>query len=194
MAAPHLISLKKAAREAALAAREGLDPALGTLIAGQVLWQCPPPPGAAVAGVWPLPGEVDLRPLLLALAGRGHAVLLPETTPRGERLRFRRWRPGQAMIPGRWGTAHPGGEEAEPDFVLVPLLAWDGAGRRLGYGGGYYDRTLAALPGRYRLGFAAARQRVDEVPADSHDVHLDAVATEQGVTMFTSQRIPEGER
>ena len=185
MAAPHLLMLKKVAREAALAARENLDSAVGVQIAGQVLWHCPPPPGAAVAGVWPLPGEVDLRLLLLALAGRGHAILLPETTPRGERLRFRRWQPGRAMIQGRWGTSYPDGEEAEPDFVLVPLLAWDHAGRRLGYGGGYYDRTLAALPGRFRLGFALARQRMDEVPAGPHDVRLDAVATERGVTMFT---------
>ena len=180
MAAPHLVTLKKAAREAALASREGLDPALGTLIAGQVLWHCPPPPGAVVAGVWPLPGAADVR--------------LPETTPRGERLRFRRWRPGQAMIQGRWGTSHPGGEEAEPDFVLVPLLAWDDAGRRLGYGGGYYDRTLAALPGRFRLGFALAQQRVDEVPAGPHDVRLDAVATEQGMAMFTPATPSEGKR
>ena len=184
MAAPHLITLKKAAREAASLARLGGDSAWGMRLAGHVLWRCPPPPGSAVAGFWPLPGEVDLRPLLLALAGRGHRILLPETTPRGECLRFRRWRPGAALVPGRWGTLHPEGEEAEPDFVLVPLLAWDGAGRRLGYGGGYYDRTLAALPGRFRLGCAFACQKVEEVPAGPDDALLDAVATEQGVTMF----------
>ena len=184
MAAPHLITLKKAAREAASFARLGGDSAWGMRLAGHVLWRCPPPPGSDVAGFWPLPGEVDLRPLLLALAGRGHRILLPETTPRGECLRFRRWRPGAALVPGRWGTLHPEGEEAEPDFVLVPLLAWDGAGRRLGYGGGYYDRTLAALPGRLRLGCAFACQRVEEVPAGPGDALLDAVATEQGVTMF----------
>ncbi len=94
--------------------------------------------------------------------------------------------PGVALLPGRWGTTHPDGPEAEPDFLLVPLLAWDGAGRRLGYGGGYYDRTLAALPGRFRLGCAFACQRVDEVPAGPHDPLLDAVATEEGVCAFSS--------
>jgi 5-formyltetrahydrofolate cyclo-ligase len=164
--------------------RGGADPALGMRLAGHVLWRCPPPPGAVVAGFWPLPGEVDVRPLLLALAGRGHALVLPETTPRGERLRFRAWRPGDALVPGRWGTQRPEGPEGEPDWLLVPLLAWDGAGRRLGYGGGYYDRTLAELPGRFRLGCAFAVQRVDAVPAGPHDAVLDAVATDQGVTMF----------
>jgi 5-formyltetrahydrofolate cyclo-ligase len=186
MAAPHLRDQKRAMREAAYAARAAGDPAWGARLAGHVLWRCPPPPGAAVAGFWPLPGELDLRPLLLALAGRGHAILLPETTPRGERLRFRRWRPGTVLVPGRWGTAHPDGPEAEPDFLLVPLLAWDGAGRRLGYGGGFYDRTLAALPGRFRLGCAFACQRVDEVAAGPHDALLDAIATEEGVCAFSS--------
>ncbi len=184
MAAPHLSHLKKEARQVAYAARESANPALGVRLAGHALWHCPPRSGAAVAGFWPLPGEIDLRPLLLALAGRGHLILLPETPPRGERLRFRRWRPGDALVPGRWGTSHPEGAEAEPDFVLVPLLAWDGVGRRLGYGGGYYDRTLAALPGRFRLGCAFACQRVAEVPAGPADALLDAVATEQGVTIF----------
>ena len=185
MAAPHLSTLKKAARDAAYAARTQGHPAWGVRLAGNVLWQCAPPPDVVVAGVWPLPGEIDLRPLLLALAGRGHPVVLPETPPRGERLRFRRWRPGAAMAPGRWGTCHPEGEEAEPDFVMVPLLAWDRAGRRLGYGGGYYDRTLAELPGLFRLGFSFACQRAEEVPAGPQDAVLDAVVTEQGVTRFT---------
>ena len=184
--APHLRDRKRAMREAAYAVRTRGDPEWGVRLAGHVLWRCPPPPLAAVSGFWPLPGELDLRPLLLALAGRGHPILLPETTPRGERLRFRRWRPGATFLPGRWGTVHPDGPEAVPDFVLVPLLAWDGAGRRLGYGGGYYDRTLAALPGRFRLGCAFACQRVDEVPAGPHDALLDAVATEEGVCAFSS--------
>ena len=194
MAAPHLTRWKKAARKAAIAAREGADPGIGIRISGQILWHGGLPPHAAIAGVWPLPGEVDLRPLLLALHGRGNAVLLPETTPLGSRLRFRRWRPGARLIEGRWGTVHPDGEEGEPDVVLVPLLAWDGAGRRLGYGGGYYDRTLAALPGRFRLGFATQRQRVETVPAGPHDMRLHAVATEAGVTMFAPADGSEGLR
>ena len=89
------------------------------------------------------------------------------------------------MRPERFGTVRPVGEAGTPDMLLVPLLAWDGQGRRLGYGGGYYDRTLAALPGRRAIGCAYAMQRVPEVPAGGHDVPLDAVATELGVTWFS---------
>lgn len=79
----------------------------------------------------------------------------------------------------------PVGEPGVPDMLLVPLLAWDGQGRRLGYGGGYYDRTLAALPGCRTIGCAYAAQQVAEVPAGPHDRPLDAVATEEGLTSFS---------
>jgi 5-formyltetrahydrofolate cyclo-ligase len=71
-----------------------------------------------------------------------------------------------------------------PDMLLIPLLAFDPRGRRLGYGGGFYDRTLAGLPGRFRLGCAFAAQRMDAVPIGPYDITLDAVATEQGVIRF----------
>ena len=186
MAAPHLPDLKAAARDAAYRTREGGDARWGMRLSGHALWHCPPPPDAIVAGFWPLPGEIDIRPLLLALAGRGHVIVLPETTPRGQALRFRRWHPGAVMRPGRWGTSYPDGEEMRPDWLLVPLLAWDDAGRRLGYGGGYYDRTIARLPGCFRMGCAFACQRLAEVPVSAHDAGLDAIATEQGVTVFTA--------
>lgn len=186
MAAPHLSSIKAAARDAAYRARERGEARWGIRLAGHVLWHCPPPPGAVIAGFWPIAGEIDIRPLLFVLAGRGHQLVLPETTRRGQVLRFRRWRPGAAMLPGRWGTSYPEGEEMAPDWLLVPLLAWDDAGRRLGYGGGYYDRTIASLPGCYRLGCAFACQRVDEVPAGPQDATMNAIATEQGVTVISA--------
>jgi 5-formyltetrahydrofolate cyclo-ligase len=71
-----------------------------------------------------------------------------------------------------------------PDFLLIPLLAFDSGGRRLGYGGGFYDRTLAALPRRFRLGCGFAAQQVDAVPIGPYDMMLDAVATEQGIMRF----------
>ena len=182
MAAPHLIStLKAAARRAALAARAGQDPALGARLARHLLDAFPPPLGAVVSGFWPLDGEIDLRPLLHALAGRGHPVALPVTPPRGRPLRFARWRPGDPLVPGRFGTLHPLGEDLAPDVLLVPLLAFDARGNRLGYGGCYYDRTLAALPGRLAVGCAFAAQEVASVPVEPTDIRLDAVATERGV-------------
>jgi 5-formyltetrahydrofolate cyclo-ligase len=96
-------------------------------------------------------------------------------------LIFRLWQPGATMVPEPFGTYRPDGEVRTPDVLLVPLLAFDRRGHRVGYGAGYYDRTLAALPGRFRLGVAYAAQELDEVPAASYDERLDAVATERGV-------------
>jgi 5-formyltetrahydrofolate cyclo-ligase len=78
----------------------------------------------------------------------------------------------------------PIGEPGIPDSLLIPLLAFDARGHRLGYGGGYYDRTLAVLPGRMRIGCAFAAQQVDAVPVDPYDITLDAVATDQGIVQF----------
>jgi 5-formyltetrahydrofolate cyclo-ligase len=185
MAAPHSIpdldELKRAVRQRARLARASCDPACGAALAGHVLREAPPPEGAVVAGFWPLADEIDTRPLLLALRERGHRLVLPVTLARGSPLRFRQWRPDEELIAGRFGTRHPAGPELVPDFVLVPLLAFDRRGRRVGFGAGYYDRTLAALPGVWTLGCAFAAQEVDEVPAGPYDVTLDAVATERGV-------------
>jgi 5-formyltetrahydrofolate cyclo-ligase len=137
-----------------------------------------------VAGFWPLAGEIDTLPMLNALAGGGWKICLPVTPKRGFALSFRHWKPGDALADGRYGTKHPMGVEMSPGFILVPLLAFDAAGNRLGYGGGYYDRTLAALPNAFRLGCAFAAQQMERVPAGPEDVKLDAVATELAVTRF----------
>ncbi|MDE2333605.1 MAG: 5-formyltetrahydrofolate cyclo-ligase [Rhodospirillales bacterium] len=186
MAAPHiaspdLVAAKRRARERALAQRAGQDPALGAALAGHVLRELPPPPGAAVSGFWPMAGEIDIRPLLEALFERGHAVLLPETTKLGNPLIFRHWHPGATMVRERFGTLRPEGGVGVPRVLYVPLLAFDRAGRRLGYGGGYYDRTLATLPGAVAVGCAFAAQELDEVPAGDYDARLAAIATERGI-------------
>ena len=186
MAAPHTISepgdAKRSLRRHALAVRAGCDPAVsGAALAEIVVAECPPPAGAVVAGFWPIGEEIDIRPLLHVLHGRGHTIVLPVTPRRGNPLRFRTWQPGDVLEPERFGTFRPVGQAAVPDFLLVPLLAFDRRGYRLGYGAGFYDRTLAGLPRRFALGVAYAVQEVETVPTGPHDVRLDAVATEHGV-------------
>lgn len=139
------------------------------------------PPGAVVGGFWPINHEIDVRPLLQALHAAGHKVVLPETPKIAGPLVFRGWRPGCAMAVGRFGTAVPDGTVAVPEVILVPLLAFDQAGGRLGQGGGFYDRTLAANPTARAIGVGYAAQGVDIVPVGPHDRPLSAILTERGV-------------
>lgn len=184
---PVLLAERKAeARQAALARRAAIADRAGAgeALARHVLAEAPlPPPGACIAGFWPMGTEIDIRPLLRALAARGDRLALPVTPKRGQPLRFRAWSFGAPLVAGPIGTRQPPPDAPEvvPDLLLVPLLAFDRAGRRLGYGGGYYDRTLAALPGAARIGVAFAAQEVPEVPAGPEDVRLPLIATERGL-------------
>ena len=174
-----IVAWKKAARAEARRRRDLCDPGLGGRLAGHLLAGLPPAAGAVVGGVWPLPGEIDARPLLRELVARGHRVVLPVTSPRGEVLVFREWTAASAMVAGRFGTMHTDGVELVPDYVLVPLLAFDRAGNRLGYGAGHYDRTLAGLRGAVAVGFGFACQELPEVLAEATDFRLDAIVTER---------------
>lgn len=143
-------------------------------------------PGDVVAGYWPMGDEMDPRPLMLELASRGARLALPVVVGRGQGLSFRSWVPGDALEPGEHGTFHPACDAPEclPALVLVPLLAFDRRGFRLGYGGGYYDRTLESLRASAHLttmGVAYSAQEVDAVPHDDFDQRLDWVATENGL-------------
>jgi 5-formyltetrahydrofolate cyclo-ligase len=140
----------------------------------------------SIAGYWPMRSEMDVRPLLAALADTGREVALPVVLNLGQALEFRRWRPGAVLAAGRFGTAHPPppARIVEPDVVLVPLLAFDDRHHRLGYGAGFYDRTLARLRARKKLlavGVAYSAQHVAEVPVGSLDAALDLVLTERGI-------------
>ena len=173
---------KAALRRAARAARAACDPALGALLRDVVLREAPPPPGAVIGGFWSVGREIATQPLLEALHARGHRLALPVTPPRGAALAFRAWAPGDALAEGPLGTREPaGGEPVTPDWLIVPLLAFDRTGARLGQGGGHYDRTLAGLPGATAIGVAYAAQEVPEVPVGPHDVRLAAIATERGL-------------
>jgi 5-formyltetrahydrofolate cyclo-ligase len=196
MAAPHfpfpsgaieddaLVAAKVAARRRAAARRTNSDPALGALLSEHVLNSIPFPPHAIVAGFWPMGDEIDIRPLLHALHARGHRIALPVTGRRGEPLVFRAWQPDTPLMPGRFGTSHPTGSTVTPDVLLMPLLAFDRRGNRLGYGGGFYDRTVALLPQAMRIGCAFAAQELDSVPSGPYDQRLHAVVTETGVRQF----------
>lgn len=140
-------------------------------------------PRPVVSAYWPMGEELDVRPLLTALAARGNPCALPVVAGKVEALVFRRWRPGDGLAPGPFGTSEPGAgaEAVTPGIVVVPLLAFDRAGNRLGYGAGFYDRTLAALRARgpvLAVGVAFDAQEVDAVPVAAGDQPLDRVVTE----------------
>jgi len=145
---------------------------------------------AIVAGYLPIREEADPRALMAALAKRGHRLALP-CMAEGKRLVFRAWREGDATQLNVHGIGEPasGGPAVTPELVLVPLLAFDAHGHRLGYGGGYYDRALDRLRAGCRvtaIGIAYAGQEVDALPREPHDHRLDLVVTERGIRHFES--------
>jgi 5-formyltetrahydrofolate cyclo-ligase len=144
-------------------------------------------PDSVIAGYWPVRDEADSRPLLQELARRGHVLALPVVT--GQDLVFRKWRPGDALKRGPFGTSEPSAEQQvlTPSVLIAPLLAFDYAGTRLGFGGGFYDRALRGLRAQGRLmaiGLAFEAQKIVVLPSDLSDEPLDAVATEVCVREF----------
>ena len=140
-----------------------------------------PPP--SVSGYWPIADELDPRPLLEALCRRGWACALPVVVARGAPLSFRRWRPGGRLAAGPFGLREPcpDAPDVVPDVVIAPMLAADPAGRRLGYGGGFYDRTIAALRAASTVCVVAVgydAQLRAAVPAGAGDQRVDWVLSE----------------
>jgi 5-formyltetrahydrofolate cyclo-ligase len=144
-----------------------------------------PPQGAIVSGFASLADEFRAWPLLRRLHAEGYRLALPVMQGKGKPLVFRAWTPGDAMDSGVWGIAEPKADKAtlEPDILIVPLLAFDRRGWRLGYGGGFYDRTLKGLRVRkavVAVGLAHDEQEVDAVPHLDYDQRLDWVLTPSG--------------
>lgn len=139
--------------------------------------------GRVLAGYLPMRSEADPIPAMMAHQG---PVCVPVVEVRATPLRFRTWTPGAALQPGPLGTHVPAtGAWCTPEVMIVPLLAFDARGHRLGYGGGYYDRTLAQLRqqrGRVlAIGFGFAAQELPAVPAGPTDARLDFIVTEAGI-------------
>lgn len=146
-------------------------------------------PGAVVSAYWPLPGEIDPRPLMAALAERGARLALPVIIAPGKTLAFRAWRAGDPLEPRAFGLMEPptSAPELTPDILLVPLLAIDPDGNRLGFGKGYYDRTLAGLRAAgapIAVGLAYEAQIVPAVPVDEFDQPLDWLVSEARAVRF----------
>jgi 5-formyltetrahydrofolate cyclo-ligase len=146
------------------------------------------PATARIGAYWAFDGEPCLHALLAQWQGSGIEIALPvvaQALPGG--MCFRRWQPGQPMQANKLGIHEPGEQAGLPlaslDVLLMPLVAWDRHGRRLGMGAGYYDQALGALPagsGPLRVGIGYALQEAEQLPEDSWDVRLQAMVTEQG--------------
>lgn len=141
-------------------------------------------PGTVLSGYWPIRGEPDLRPLMSALHHAGVTIALPVVETRAAPLVFRRWTPATRMVRGDWNIPVPPPEATalRPDIALAPCLGWDGGCYRLGWGGGYFDRTLAALhPRPFTVGIALTAARLPTIYPQPHDIPLDAIVTEDGI-------------
>ena len=144
---------------------------------------------AVVSGFWPMAEELDIRPLMIELHNQGCQLALPVVVAKRQPLVFRAWRPGDPLEAGVFGTLHPSPkrEVVEPDALIVPLLACDEEGWRLGYGGGFYDRTLEALRAKKNVnavGVGFNAQLLPEVPHGPSDQRLDWLLTDKRACAF----------
>lgn len=162
-------------------ARQALAQALGTELLAFLDARFPDLSGRTLSLYWPIRSEFDLRPLAPALIARGLRLALPVVDPPGAPLVFRPWVPGAAMERGHWNIPVPATpDRVRPDIALAPLVGWDAQGYRLGYGGGYFDRTLAQDPRPFAIGVGAQAARVPTIFPQPHDIRLDAILTEAG--------------
>ena len=186
---------KTVLRRHALARRDLIEPAEAHAAADRIVGRAlelvrrTVPAGGVVSAYWPIRSEISTRPLLEALAQAGYRMALPVMTAAAKPLHFRLWAPGDELAKGPLGLFEPLAEAAmiEPALMFVPLACFDARGHRVGYGGGNFDATLAALRARgvvVAIGLAYADQEVATIPAEPHDQALDYVVTEQKTFRF----------
>ncbi len=190
MSEPSVITDEKAAlRRDAVARRDALPAEVRKAAAEAIAARALPlriSPGVIVSGFMPLKSEINPLPLMKALVESGATLALPKIAGRGKPLIMRAWRWGAPLDAGQWGIREPKADapEVDPDILLVPLLAFDRTGQRIGYGAGYYDMTIARLRSRKAVtavGIAFAMQEVSTVPSTERDARLDLVLTEREV-------------
>ncbi len=140
--------------------------------------------GLTLSMYWPIKGEPDLRPLMAKLHGAGVVIALPLVETKAAPLVFRLWTPDTKMVRGDWNIPVPPADAKiiTPDISLAPLVGWDGECYRLGYGGGYFDRTLASLdPRPFKIGVGYASAKLATIFPQPHDIPMDLIVTEDGV-------------
>jgi len=184
--------MKQALRQEVLARRDALDPQWRVEASlGFAEWadMIAPEPGAIVSGFWSMRSEVDVRPLMAALRERGARLALPAILSKTEII-FRELVPGAPLVDMGFETFGPGEDAAivDPVVMLVPLVAYDRRGHRIGYGAGYYDRAIELLEKKgiapRLIGVAFNCQQVEHVPDEPHDVPLPEILTESGLRPF----------
>lgn len=183
-------ALRRALRRQSIERRMALPAethaALSTRLCELIDQRFPELSGKRVAFCWPFRNEPDLRPLMrmwLEEGKPGFAALLPVVVDAGSALAFRAWTPESPMLTDRYGIPAPAsGEFLTPEALLIPVNAFDANGYRLGYGGGFFDRTLASLdPTPLSIGVGFELARVDSIYPEAHDIRLDAIITEAAV-------------
>ncbi|MGA9659355.1 MAG: 5-formyltetrahydrofolate cyclo-ligase [Asticcacaulis sp.] len=190
-----LLRQEMKSRRAALAmaapyAGDELAEVVSATLTQNALW---PDTDAVIAGYWPIQSEINPLALLQMFEERGNRLAMPCLDAAGDTysMIFRSFRLGDELVNGPFGIRQPDemADEILPDVILLPLLAFDARGWRLGYGGGYYDRMLARLQAQKQIrayGVAFSEQQLDEIPFEVHDQPLDGVFTNQGVIMTRS--------
>ena len=172
---------------------QSLYPRSGTQLSARFPAELLSQPGLVISGYRPIQSEIDPTALMEKLKSRGAKLCLPVVVGQGLPLEFRAWSPGEELTMGQYEIEEPlpTALPVQPDILLVPLLAFDKKGRRLGYGGGFYDRTIKTMRAvnahvcAVGLGYAA--QQMPKVPVDNHDQHLDWVLTETGALSITGK-------